>query len=91
MVRRIKVTQEDFSLATSIDGWVDGLIQGRRGLWVYVELGSEEEYIPKPNDNPKTEYRLFRFCDVYFAKTKESLEAGEFESDERGVTVIIYW
>jgi hypothetical protein len=47
MVRRIKVTQEDFSLATSIDGWVDGLIQGRRGLWVYVELGSEERIHPQ--------------------------------------------
>ncbi|MDK2462404.1 hypothetical protein QHH11_25355 [Aphanizomenon sp. PH219] len=34
MVLRIKVMQEDFSHATSIDGWVDGLIQGRRGLWV---------------------------------------------------------
>ncbi|WP_177176291.1 hypothetical protein [Trichormus sp. NMC-1] len=30
----IKVTLEYFNLATPIDGWVDGLIQGRRGLWV---------------------------------------------------------
>lgn len=39
MVLRVKVELDDFD-AASKDGWVDGLLQGRKGLWVYVELGT---------------------------------------------------
>jgi hypothetical protein len=31
-------------------------------------------------DAPKTEYRLFRGCNVYFSTSEEQLEAGEYES-----------
>ena len=73
------------------DGCVYGEIRGKKGLYVYAELGAEQEYIPSPNDDPMTEYRIFTGCDVYFAKTKEQLANGEFEAEDLpNVTVIIY-
>ncbi len=90
MAIRIKATPLEFEAASS-DGCVYGEIKGKRGLYVYVELGEEKEYIPSSNDNPTTEYRLFISCDVYFAKTKEQLANGEFEAEYLpNVTTIIY-
>jgi hypothetical protein len=89
MVLRIKVTRADFESATS-DGWVDGLVQGRKDVWVYVELGTEQEYIPSPSDNPRTEYRLFRGCDTFFAESQEKLEALNYDGELYNVTVILY-
>lgn len=89
MVLRIKVIREDFDAAES-NGWVDGQIQGREGLWVYVELGKEQEYIHRPSDNPKTEYRMFRECSVFFANSQQQLELGDYLAEESNVTVIVY-
>ncbi|MBW4635769.1 MAG: hypothetical protein KME30_28985 [Iphinoe sp. HA4291-MV1] len=89
MILRIKVSRNDFNAATS-DGWVDGLVQGREGLYTYVELGKEQEYIPKPTDDPKTEYRMFRGCSVFFATSLKRLAEGYYEAEESNVTVIIY-
>jgi hypothetical protein len=89
MALRVKVEREDFDSVSS-NGWVDGLVQGRRGMWVYVELGTEQEYIPSPNDDPRTEYRLFRGCDVFLAKSQERLEALYYEAREFNITVILY-
>jgi hypothetical protein len=52
MALRIKVPRGDFESATS-DSWVDGLLHGRREIWVYVELGTEQEYIPSPTMTQK--------------------------------------
>ena len=90
MAIRIKATPIEFE-AASTDGCVYGIIKGKRGLYGYVELGDEKEYIPSSNDNSMTEYRLFTNCDVYFAKTKEQLADGEFEAQYLpNTTVIIY-
>lgn len=89
MALRVKVEREDFESATSY-GWVDGLVQGRKGLYVYVELGTEQEYIPSPSDDARTEYRLFKGCTVSVAKTQERLEAEDYEAREYNVTVILY-
>jgi hypothetical protein len=89
MAFRVKVTRPDFDIAES-DGWVDGLLQGRRGLYVYVELGKEMEYVTRPSDDPMTEYRIFRNCSVFFANTREQLDTCEFDGQELNVTVIIY-
>lgn len=91
MALRVKVTRSDFESATS-DGWVDGLVQGRKGLWAYVELGTEQEYIPSSKDDPRTEYRLFRGCDVFFALSQEQLEALTDNTNAELVneTVILY-
>lgn len=86
MILRIKVNRTNFEAAES-DGWVDGQF---RGLWAYIELGTEEEYISKPSDNPKTEYRLFRRCDAFFYDSQELLEEGVYKLREQNVTVIIY-
>ncbi len=90
MALKVKVTREDFNLAIPLDGWVDGLVKGRTGLWVYVELGEEQEYIPSPKDNPKTDFRLFRGCDVYYGDSQEQLETGGYKAEEHDVTVVIY-
>jgi hypothetical protein len=89
MVIRIKVNPENFDDAEPY-GSVDGLFQGRRGLYAYVELGEEMDYIPQPGDNPRTEYRIFRTCNAFFATTIEQLDAGEFDGEMLNVTVIIY-
>lgn len=91
MALRVKVEREDFELATS-NGWVDGLVQGRKGFWAYVELGYEQEYIPSPNDDPRTEYRLFRGCDVFLAESQEQLESVTDNSNAKltNITVILY-
>ncbi len=89
MVLRIKVDRTNFEEAES-GGWVDGLYKGKTGLWAYVDLGTEEEYIPKPSDDPRTEYRLFRGCNAFFYTSQELLEKGEYELREQNATVIIY-
>lgn len=89
MALRVKVTRSDFESATS-GGWVDGLVQGRKDVWAYVELGTEQEYIPSSGDNPRTEYRLFRGCDAFFAKSQEKLEALNYDGQLLSVTVILY-
>jgi hypothetical protein len=87
---RVKATRAEFEAACA-DGCVYGEIRGKRGLYIYAELGEEREYVSSPNDNPTTEYRLFTSCNVYFAKTREQLANGEFEAEELpNATVIIY-
>ncbi len=90
MALRVKASRAEFKAATA-DGCVYGEIQGKRGLYVYVELGAEDEYIASPRDNPATEYRIFVRCNVYFAKTREQLTNGDFEAEDLpNATVVIY-
>ncbi len=91
MALRIKATREEFEAACA-DGCVYGQIRGKRGLYVYAELGEQREYTPSTNDNPMTEYRRVAGCNVYFAKTREQLANGEFEAEDLpNVTVVIYY
>jgi len=91
MALRIKASREEFEAACT-NGCVYGEIRGKRGLYVYAELGREQEYVRSNNDDPTTEYRLFKGCDVYFAKTRDQLANGEFEAEDLpNVTVIIYY
>jgi hypothetical protein len=89
MALRIKVTRTEFEAAAA-NGCVYGLVRGKRGLYVYAELGREEEYIFRPNDDPKADYRLFLNCDAFFALTEEQLDEGIFVAEEPDITVIIY-
>ncbi len=89
MILRIKVTRDEFNAAES-NGWVDGLYRGKQGMYVYVDLGKEEEYILHPSDDPKTEYRKFNYCDVFYAVSLEQLDARDFNGQEINVPVIIY-
>ncbi|BAZ68975.1 MAG: hypothetical protein KME28_17715 [Pelatocladus maniniholoensis HA4357-MV3] len=58
MAIRIKAIREEFEAACA-DGCVYGHLRGKRGLYVYAELGAEKEHISSPNDEPMTEYRIF--------------------------------
>jgi hypothetical protein len=89
MTLRIKVSKTAFSLAES-NGWVDGLLSGKLECWVYVELGKEYEYNPSPKDDPKTEYRIFKGCDLFYADTLENLKKEEYLGNAENQTVIIY-
>lgn len=89
MVIRVRAVREEFEAGA--DGeYVYGEIQRQKNFSVYVELGKEEEYISSSNDDPKTEYRLFRKCNIFVAENDEQLNREEYISSSRGVTVIIY-
>ncbi|MDF5726550.1 MAG: hypothetical protein PUP92_00555 [Rhizonema sp. PD38] len=88
--RNIKVTTYDFEHYAFSKGWIDGYIAGKRSIYVYIELGLETEYEPRPNDAPKTEYKYFYGCNVFYATSIENLEKEIFEAEEQNVTVIIY-
>lgn len=89
MVLRIKVSSSEFQ-AASAGGWVDGLFQGRKNLFSYIELGEEKEYIPSPQDDPRTSYRIFTGCDIFFARSQRQLHSGDYEASQLNATVIIY-
>lgn len=67
---KVKTQPVDFEEATD-NGYIYGYIQKQKALPVYVELGQEREYNSSPQDNPKTEYRIFRHCNVFLAETDE--------------------
>lgn len=88
-VRIMAASHDEFNNTDS--GVCYGLLQGRRGLYVYVQLGQEQEYKPGYKDDPKTEYKFFVGCDVFFAKTEAALRAGDFEAEFLpDVPVVIY-
>ncbi|MFN6568250.1 hypothetical protein [Dendronalium sp. ChiSLP03b] len=89
MLIRVKVSKAFFNKVQSNE-WIDGLFQGNQGCWVYVELGEEYEYISSPKDDPKTEYRIFRGCDVFYADSLENLENEKYLGSAENQTVIIY-
>lgn len=92
MTLRIKASSRAEFEAACADGCVYGQIQGKRGLYVYAELGPEREYIPSPKDNPNTDYKIFTRCSVFFAKTKEQLTNGDFEAEDLlNITLVIYY
>lgn len=90
MILRVKATLSEFNAACS-NGCVYGQILGKQGMYVYAELGKEREYRSIPSDDPNTEYRIFRDCNIYFAKTPEQLQSGNLEAEYlAGVGVVIY-
>ena len=92
MILRVKaLSRAEFNAAIA-DGCVYGQYQGKRGVYVYAELGPEKEYISSPRDNPNTDYKMFVRCSVFFAKTKEQLFNGDFEAEDLpNVTVVVYY
>ena len=89
MVFKIKTIREEFEAAED-DGYVYGYIQRKKTFSVYVELGSEKEYIASSKDDLNTEYRYFRDCRVYIAETDEQIDLGEYISQALNAIVIIY-
>ena len=89
MVLRIKTIREEFEAAKN-GGYVYGYIQRQKTFSVYVELGSERDYTPSSKDDPNTEYRYFRDCQVYIAETDEQIDRGEYIFQTVNAIVIIY-
>ena len=88
MALRIKTAREEFNSAAN-QGYVYGEIKRQKSFPVYVELGFEENYNPSPQDDPNTEYRIFRNCNVYIGENEEKLDQGIF-IQKTSSTVIIY-
>jgi hypothetical protein len=89
MALRIKVECEEFDAAAT-DGYVYGELRLQGIIYVYIELGPEREYISQPSDNPNTEYRIFKNCNIFFAETEKQVDEGDFAAEQSGETVIIY-
>ncbi len=89
MILSIKAIRNEFNAACA-GGCVYGRFQGQSRVYVYAELGQEKSYLPKPSDDPKTNYRLFINCDVFFAESEEQLNSGFFATEIFNSTVVIY-
>ncbi len=89
MVIRVRTVHEEFEAAED-GGYVYGKMHRQKSFPVYVELGTEEEYILSSKDDPKTEYRFFRGCNVFVAETDEQLDRGEYIFTSPSATVVIY-
>ncbi len=86
--KRIKVlNQDEFEAATSNEA-----VYGKyKGLFAYIELGTEGKYRECPKDDTKTQYRFFRNCNVEYSETEEQSESGLYQYKEEGISVVIYW
>lgn len=89
MTSKIRTIRAEFEAARS-NGYVYGQIIRQDVFPVYVELGSEREYIPSPNDDPMTEYRFFTNCTIYAAETEDQLDRGQYIAIMPSVSVVIY-
>ncbi|MGK7898136.1 MAG: hypothetical protein AB4372_32090 [Xenococcus sp. (in: cyanobacteria)] len=88
MIKRIKALIKSEFDAAKPYGDVYG---SYKGLYVYIILGREETYRENPKDDPKTEYRLFRSCDIDYSETEEQSEQGIYQYSEKRVDIILYW
>ena len=88
MEKRIRaLNQEEFTAACP-----NGSVYGKyRGVFVYVELGKEEEYRERPNDDLKTNYRFFRNCKVEYSDTIDECQQGISQFIDRNVNVILMY
>lgn len=89
MVIRIKTPRQEFEAAKN-HGYVYGYIQRKQAFPVYVELGKEEEYIRSARDDDRTDYKLFRRCNVFLSENDEQLDNEKYISQSSNETVIIY-
>ena len=88
-MKRVKVSRTEFSFAVS-GGYVDGLYQGKEGIFAYVELGQEKEYRQNPKDDANTDYKFFLNCNVYLSTSKADSDKGISVIEHLDVSVIIY-
>jgi hypothetical protein len=84
----IKTENEEFDAAQA-NGYVYGQVRLAKIFFVYVELGAEREYNPSPKDDPKTEYRFFVNCTLWFAESESQLDNGDYVATDSG-NVVIY-
>ncbi len=89
MAIRIKVNRTEFNQAVA-NGEIYGLYLERfPKVYVYAELGSELEYIPRDGDYQDTDYKMFIGCQIELYQTQKDLDSGK-SSEVIRCTVIIY-
>lgn len=99
MTIRIKALNEQEFSEAATGGYVYGKFSSYVGtsyrtIYVYVEnLGEEKPYSGKEKDE-KTQYRFFVSGDIYYAKTEEKLDKGNF-ANQNGMphteSIILFW
>lgn len=89
MILKVLASRKEFDTACA-GGCVYGQFQGQQNIYIYAELGQELPYNSKPSDDPKTSYRLFTNCDVFFAESQAQLDDNDFATEILNSTVIIY-
>ncbi|WP_013324619.1 hypothetical protein [Gloeothece verrucosa] len=62
-----------------------------KGVYLYIKLGTEEEYKENPKDDPKTEYKFFRGCTIEYSETEEQAEQGIYQYKDTNVNIKLYW
>ena len=87
MSKRIRaLNRQEFEAAAS-----DGAVYGKYlDVHVYVELGVEGNYRESAKDNSNTQYWLFR-CTIFYAASREDLDAGIFVHETQENVVIVYY
>jgi hypothetical protein len=92
MIKHIKaLDSREFEEAES-NGSVYGQYKlDKKWIYVYVELGTEGEYREHFKDDPKTQYRFFRKCVIYYSETLEQLENANVQYENRDKDIILYW
>jgi hypothetical protein len=85
-MKRIKADLLEFAQAQA-----NGSVYGKwNQLYVYAELGQEVSYTPRPNDDPNTEYKMFRNCELSYTDTEEKLDNALFGATTTEELLIIY-
>ena len=93
MIKHIKaLDSREFEEAES-NGSVYGQYKlDKKWIYVYVELGTEGEYREHFKDDPKTQYRFFHKCVIYYSETLEKLEnANSSHVSKDKECIILYW
>lgn len=85
----IKASYSEHKAARS-NGCVYGLVNGIPGMFVYAELGEEDDYIPGSREDLRQDRRLFKQSKAFFALTEENLNEGIFEEDTYRGKIIVF-
>jgi hypothetical protein len=85
-MKRIKADPLEFAQAQT-----NGSVYGKwNQLYVYAKLGQEVSYNPRHNDDPKTEYKMFRNCELSYTDTEEKLDDALFFTATTEALLIVY-
>lgn len=91
-IREVKVSKEDFLERAYPSEYIKGQVLrgGGATIPVAVSLGNKREYRGKRK--PKTSYKLFANCTIYYAKTTEERDKKTFIKclERTGVPVLLF-
>lgn len=86
---KIQVSEDEY-LAANSNGCVFGKRLDIRPIkFVYIDLGSEREYEPRPWEYSEIKQRIFFRCTVYYGSSQEAVDLEEYDYFVEDETVII--